>query len=287
MSWSTGGPWIPAWALLTCAVPVDAAGQSAELGWSYSGQFTAVWAGGNTESRTLGLKSTLRRIGADSEIKLEAGGVRADASFKTRRAVGTTGSYRVEEHEERKGSAESYSLRVRTDRTVGDGFVVFSGVDWLRNTFAGIDSRVLVAGGAGKLWARRDDFRFKTDVAATYSFQQDVVENPFLKSNFPGVRFSWDLMRTLTSTTKWESTLISDLNLDDSDDVRLEAENAVSLTVSTRLAVKPGLKLLWRNLPSLTEIDLFTPEGVSTGERIVTPLEKLDSFFTLALVVTL
>lgn len=264
-----------------------AAAQTAELGWSYSAQLTVVWAGGNSESRTFGLGSTLRRLGQDSEVKFDAGGVRADASRKTRRAVGTATSYRVEEDEDSERTAETYHARGRYDRSVGDGFVVFSGIDWLRNTFAGIDSRLLLAAGAGKLWAQRDDFRFKTDLAGTYSFQDDVVENPFLKSSFPGIRFSSELMRVLTGTTKWESTLTSDLNLDETDDVRVDLNNAVSLAVNGRLAVKPALQLLWRNQPSLTEIDLVTAGGASTGEKVRVPLEKLDSFFTLALVVTL
>lgn len=273
--------------IVRAALPAAGLAQTPELGWSYSAQLTAVWAGGNTESSTFGLGSTLRRLGEKNEVKFEAGGIRSDASLKTRRAVGTTTSFTIEENEDNQKTAESYFSRVRYDRTIKDGFVVFSGVDWLRNSFAGIDSRLLLAAGVGNLWAKRDNFRFKTDLAVTYSFQEDVVENPFLKSSFPGVRFSWDLMRTLTSTTKWESVLISDLNIDETDDLRMDLTNAVSLSVSNRLAVKPGLQLLWRNQPSQTEIQLFSATGTPTGQTVLVPLEKMDSFFTLALVVTL
>ena len=272
---------------MTAVGPAAGVAQTPELGWSYSAQLTAVWAGGNSESRTVGLGSTLRRLGENNEVKVEAGGVRSDASLKTRRAVGTAASFRIEEEEDERKTAELYFARGRYDRTIGNGFVVFSGVDWVRNTFAGIDSRFLLAAGAGRRWVQSDDFRFKTDLAATYSFQEDVVENPFVKSSFPGVRFSWDLMRTLTSTTKWESALISDLNLDETDDVRVDFNNAASVTVSDRVALKPGLQLLWRNQPSLTKLDLFTVTGAPTGQSVLEPLEKLDSFFTLALVVTL
>jgi hypothetical protein len=269
------------------AVPGAVAAQAVELGWSYSAQLTAVWAGGNSTSSTFGLGSSLRRLGENNEVKLDAAAIRSAASLKTRRAVGTASDHRIEEEEDHQKTAESYFARGRYDRTINDGFVVFSGVDWSRNPFAGMDSRLLLAAGAGKLWAQRDDFRFKTDLAATYSFQEDVVENPFLKSSFPGVRFSWDLIRTLTRTTKWQSALISDLNLDETDDVRVNLDNAVSLTVSDHLAVKPGLQLFWRNQPSLTEIELFTATGAATGQKVLAPLAKLDSFFTLALVVAL
>jgi hypothetical protein len=273
--------------LVAVALPEAATAQTPELGWSWSAQLTAVWSGGNSESSTFGLGSTLRRIGERNELKLEAGGIRSDASVKTRRAVGTAASHTVEETEESRKTAESYSVRGRYGRTIGNGFLFFTGADWSRNTFAGVDGRTLLAAGLGRLWAERDDFRFKTDLAATYSFTEDVVENPFVKSSFPGVRFSWDLMRTLTSTTKWESTLIADMNIDETDDVRVDVANAVSVTVSSRVALKPGLQLFWRNQPALTEVNLFTPAGAPTGQGVLVPLEKLDTLFTLALVVTL
>ncbi|MEX2284830.1 MAG: DUF481 domain-containing protein [Gemmatimonadota bacterium] len=255
--------------------------------WSYSAKLTAVWVGGNSESSTFGLGSTLRRQGEHAELKFEAGGIRTESSLKTRAAVGSTTSYRVTETETVRKTAESYFARTRHDRKLGSGMVVFAGADWLRNIFSGIDSRTLVALGAGRQWADRDDFKLKTDLGFTYTFQEDVVENPFVKSKFPGVRFSADLQRALTSTTKWESTLISDLNIDETDDLRADFTNAVSVSISTRLALKPSLQLLWRNQPALTEIELFTETGTSTGQKVNVPLEKMDSFFTLALVVTL
>jgi putative salt-induced outer membrane protein YdiY len=267
--------------------PAPVQGQEPELGWTYSVQLSAVWAGGNTESRTLGLGSTARWIGARDELKLELAGIRSDGSIKTWRAVGTTGSYRIEVEEEDQKSAESYLARGRYDRKLGSGFVVFTGTDWRRNTFAGIDSHLLIAAGAGRLWVERPELRVKTDLAATYSFQEDVVENPFVKSSFPGARLSGELMLTPTTTSKWESTLISDLNLDETDDVRVNLNTALSLTMTNRLALKPALELLWRNQPSLRSVDLFTEAGAPTAVKVTTPLEKLDSFFTLALVITL
>ena len=71
------------------------------------------------------------------------------------------------------------------------------------------------------------------------------------------------------------------------EDARADFTNAVSVAVSSRIALKPALQLVWRNQPALTEIELFTPAGAPTGTTVVEPLEKLDSFFTLALVVTL
>ena len=94
-------------------------------------------------------------------------------------------------------------------------------------------------------------------------------------------------MKALTSTTKWESILISDLNLDETEDVRVDFVNALSLSISSRLGLKPSLQVQWRNQPALTKLDLFTAGGQPTTETVQVPLEKMDTFFTLALVVTL
>jgi putative salt-induced outer membrane protein YdiY len=270
---------------------INAAGAQAQAAppskWTYSAKVTAVWVGGNSESSTFGLGSSLRRTGRLVDVNIEAGAIRTDASKKTHRAVGTPTSFRIEEEESSEKTAESYFVRARGDRKIGEGLLVFVGVDWLRNTFSGVESRFLMAAGTGVVLAQSETFRFKTDVGVTYTFQEDVVENPFTKSAFPGVRFSADLMRVLTATTKWESMLISDLNLDETDDLRVDFTNALSLAISTRLGLKPSLQLQWRNQPALREIDLFSSTQQPTSLKVTAPLEKLDTFFTLALVVTL
>jgi hypothetical protein len=255
--------------------------------WTYSAKITAVWVGGNSESSTFGLGSTLRRTGGLVDLTFEAGAIRTDASTKTRRAVGTSDVFQIQEDVVRQKTAESYFVRGRGDRKIGNGLLLFFGADWLRNTFAGIEHRTLLAMGTGVVWAQSDNFHFKTDLGGTYTFQEDVVVNPFLKTAFPGVRFTTDIMRTLTHTTKWESVLISDLNLNETDDIRVDFTNAVSLSISSRLGLKPSLQLQWRNQPALKELDLFTAAGEKTTQKVQIPLEKMDTFFTLALVVTL
>jgi hypothetical protein len=276
--------------LVFLILPGGVSGQVAardSMRWYYTAKLTAVWAAGNSESSTFGVGSTLRNLRQRSELRFDLGALRTDAGVRTRRAIGTTASFRVEDTTEREKTAESYFLRNRYDRKLSDRFVLFLGFDWQRNTFAGIDSRTLIAAGAGNVWASSDAFRFKTDYSLTYTFQQDVVENPFIKSKFPGVRFSWDLLRTLTSTTKLESVLIADLNVDNTDDLRADFTNGLSVSISSAVALKPSLQILWRNDPALTEIDLVTTAGTPTGMTVVAPLEKMDSFFTMALVITI
>jgi putative salt-induced outer membrane protein YdiY len=164
---------------------------------------------------------------------------------------------------------------------------VFAGADILRNTFAGIDSRVLLAAGAGHVWVDTEEMRFKSNYGVTYTFQHDVVENPFLKTSFPGTRVTLELKRRVSSSARLESGLVGDLNFSDTGDTRLDFTNALPVSVTSAISLKPSLQLLWRNQPALRQVDLFSEDGAPTGERVVVPFEKLDSFFTLAVVLTL
>ena len=101
--------------------------------------------------------------------------------------------------------------------------------------------------------------------------------------NFPGVRTGYDLRSTLSASTDFESSLVADWNLDNTDDLRLNLVNALSVSINSMLALKPSLKLLSQNDPSSTAVPLFTG-GVDTGNTVLVPLEKLDSIFTLSLV---
>lgn len=281
---------LAAWILLAAmvALPGDLSAQDErELGWSLEGELSSVFAGGNQTSRTFGAGVTIEWLGERSDFSIRGATVFQESGLRTRRAVGTVADFDVQEEERTEKTAESYNVRARYDYRFAETAYALAGADWLRNTFAGIDSRTLFALGVGNAWTDTDAFRFKTDVAMTYTFQTDVVENPFIKQNFPGVRGSYELLRTLTASTDFESELIVDWNLDETDDVRMDWRNAVPVSISSRLSLQPSLRLLWRNQPALTSVDLFDVGGAPTGESVLVPLHELDTFFTLALVVTL
>lgn len=261
--------------------------EETDQGWAFTAEVSGVWTAGNSESNTLGLAGTLRREWARSLIKFEAGAIRTESGTTTRTAVGTVDDFEVVKETVRAKTAENYYLRGKYDYKISERFFALAGVDWLRNTFAGIDSRLLLAVGAGNIWLDGERSRLTTDYAVTYSFQEDVVDNPSLKSDFPGLRLAYDLWWQITASTEFESKLTGDLNLDTTDDVRLDFTNSLPISISSKLAFKPSLQLLWRNDPALKDVDLETPAGEPTGETVPVPLEKLDSFFTVALVVKL
>lgn len=258
-----------------------------KLGWFFEGKLAGLWAGGNSESFTLGLGATLKHIWTNSELRFDAGGLQTESSTTTRTAVGTTEDFQVNEDKKTEKTAELIFVRGRYDYNFTENFYAFGGLDWLRNRFAGINSRTLVAAGVGNKWVDNADVRFKTDYSFTYSFQNDVVENPFAKTNFPGVRFAYDFWYNLTASTQFESIFIADWNLDNTDDIRFDFYNALPIKISEVFTLKPSLQLLWRNDPSLTEIDLREVENGPVTGTVTTPLKNMDSLFSLTLVVNL
>lgn len=254
--------------------------------WAMGGEVTSVLAQGNAESLTLGLGLVVRRVWEKSAFRFESGAVRAETGRITRRAVGTANDFSVTRNVERSKTAEAVFARVRYDRTLSDKVFLFGGSDWLRNTFAGIDSRLLLAAGGGNKLVDSERTRLSTSYAATYTFQEDVVKNPFVGTDFVGARLGYELWRRVSPSTVFESAFVGDQNLKDTEDRRVDFTNALTVDVNDRIALKPSLQFQWRSRPSLADVDLYTAGGVATGTKVQAPLEKLDTFFKLALVLT-
>lgn len=255
--------------------------------WVFQGEFTTVLSQGNSESFTAGLGTVIRRQWENDALRFEFGGIRTESSRITRQAVGTVDDFVVNVTSDSEKTAESLFARGRYDRTLSERFFTYGGVDWLRNTFAGIESRFLLAAGAGNTWIDEETQRFKTNYAVTYTIQKDVVERADTDQNFPGARLGWEYWNRLTGTSTFDSVLLVDLNLADTEDVRYDLTNSLAVNISEKLALKPSLQFLYRTRPSLASVALFSPGGEDTGETVVTELEKLDTFFRLALVLTL
>lgn len=257
-----------------------------ETGWFFTADLTAVWTGGNSESNTFGTKGTLLRVWPKSTLKLEGGGTQTQSTLKTLTARGTASDYVIDELKVTEKTAELFFATGRFDHQVHKRFLVFGGVDWLRNTFAGIDSRFLIAAGAGNTWTDNEKTRFITDYSFTYTFQEEVVKNPITKNEFPGLRLGYDFWWKVSESTDFTSVFTGDFNLDNTDDIRLDVRFGLPVSISDKLALKPGYRVLWRNDPALTEVPLFTG-GADTGEVVLEPLDELDTIFTLALVVSI
>ena len=269
------------------SVPFGAAGQDAEgFAWQNGTELSFVSTGGNSSSTTLGLKSTFTGTGGDNTLKLEFGGIRGETTFRTVTATGTPAAFTVQETTDSELTAENYFVRGRYDRSLGTIFA-FGGAGWDRNTFAGVQNRYAFVAGLGRAWVDSETSRFKTDVGGTYTIQKDVAPAPGADDSFAGVRVSVDAMRQLTETAGFTSVLVVDENLDDTDDLRADWTNALTVSLSERLALKTSLQLLFDNQPALQSVPLFDLGGTPVGTDVLTPSDELDTVLTMTLVITL
>ena len=251
-----------------------------EPGWSDTAELSFVATGGNAESSSLGFKNTLTRRWEISLFTLHAAGVRIESKGDDF-AVGDPVNFVVVEPS-KETTAENYKLDGRFHRKISDRLYWHTGAGWDRNRFSGVDNRYSAQGGVGNIWRDSEDLKFRTDYAVTYTRQEDTDGT---ENDFGGLRFSWTYLNEFGQSTTYENRLILDENLDETDDFRADMTNSVAVSMTERLALKVSLQLLYDNMPSFTDLELFDPAGAPTGTTVSVELDELDTVFTTSLVV--
>jgi putative salt-induced outer membrane protein YdiY len=279
-----GRAWRAAPALLLAAAVAGqwgpVAGQDEkELGWADKAELTLVTTNGNSSLSTFGLKNALEYVWPRAALRFAVGGIRTESKTFTRVAQGTADNFTVQKTYTSAVTAEAYYARGRYDHDINGNTFLFLGSGWERSTFAGIGSRVATAAGIGRSLADREGFKLRIDLGLTYTLQQDVDASE--RDSFAGARLSYELSRRLTETTELSSALILDENQENTDDLRADFTNSISVTIAQGLALKASYQLLFDNDPALKSIPLG-----QTGTTVLAPLEKADGILTLAVVLT-
>ena len=289
-----GGVWALAPALALASLPALAQ-EDPNQRWKDSAELSYVVTSGNSDTQTFGFKNKLTGTWDRSSIELNMGGVRAKATT-SRIAIADPfnpadpNASPFDVHEERDLTAEAYYFNGRYDRKITDRFFWYAGAGWDRNRFAGIQNRYVAAAGVGNIWFDAETLKWRTDYSATFTKQDDVVENPDFDDTFLGVRVTSAFLKKLGATTTYTNDTILDENLDETSDFRGNMINSVSVQMSKRLALKVSLQWLYDNDPAIKELDLydFDPDkgGVKQG-TVTVELDELDSIFTTSLVINI
>jgi len=265
-------------ALVGIGAPV-AAQDEKDLGWADKAELTLVMTNGNSSLSTFGLKNALEYVWPRAALRFAVGGIRTESKTFTRVAQGTSDNFTVQKTYTSAVTAEAYYARGRFDHDINGHTFLFLGSGWERNTFAGVGSRVATAAGIGRSFADREDFKLRVDLGLTYTLQRDVDAAD--RDSFAGARLSYELSRRLTETTELSSVLILDENQENTDDLRADFTNSVSVAIAQGLALKASYQLIFDNDPALKSIPLG-----DTGTTVFAPVEKADGILTLAVVLT-
>lgn len=269
-------------AVLVCPEPL-AAQQEREPGWYDQAEVSFVLTAGNSQSSTFGVKNRLERLFANSSLSFDAGGIRVETRSTERSAIGSPGDFEIVEQSDTRPTTENYFAGLRYDRDLSDRSYAYASGGWVRNRFAGVDNRWTGAVGIGRALIETDRTAFQADLAATVTSEEPVVGD---SDSFAGLRFTWDLGHQLTETTKLGSLLVVDDNLSNTEDLRAEFDNSVTVDINDALALKTGVKLLFDNLPALQEVPLLPAPGEPPTTTVLVPLDELDTQVTVALIIT-
>ncbi len=274
-------------AALAAAYPFVAAAEekAPKRPWKNKTELSYVVTAGNSESSTFGFKNDFERKWDKNTLGVKLGGVRVETTRFSRTATVVGSTIVFDENPSKETTAESYFLAGRFERAVAKTFFWYGAAGWDRNRFAGIANRYIGEAGAGNTWFDRDEAKWKTFYAATWTDQEDVATDPAtgapLSDTFVGVRVGSDYFRQLTESTEYQNVTILDYNFDESDDWRGDMTNSLAVAMNTRLAIKVSLRWLYDNRPSFVAVPLT---GGTTPTALF-ELDKLDTVFTASLVI--
>jgi uncharacterized protein DUF481 len=255
------------------------------LGWYSKSGLSYVLATGNSATSTFGAKVEIKRLWARSTFALGGSAVRSQASDPSRRAVGTPSDFRVESGPSVLKAAK-YDLGTTFDRRVTERLAWQVGAAFDRDRFSGLRGRTVGLAGLSYLFANRKAFTLKGAADLTVNHQSEVVDDPTTKDTFAGLRLRADGERKFGANSSYVGGLTYDENLQDLGDARVRFANALGVAMSQRLALQVGLLLLYNHRPLLAEVPLFDDAGVPTGLIVPARAAKLDTTFTVSLVVS-
>lgn len=250
--------------------------------WTSTAEVSYVVTGGNSSTSALSLGMTITRKWTKDTLIFKGFILNSESKTVVRTAQGTNEDYVIHEETSTRKTAENYLLSGQYDRRVSKKLTVQSGMSWDRNRFAGVNARVMIAGGLGYAWVEKPRTIAKTSAGLTYTVRQYVGKDP---ESFAGFRFVVNGDQKIGQNASYTMTFALDDNLKNLPDWRFDWINSVTATVTKRLALKVSLRTLYASIPANQSLPLLDPAGYPTGDFIVYPLKNLDVYLTTSVVV--
>jgi putative salt-induced outer membrane protein YdiY len=257
-----------------------------EPGLYANADLSYVMTSGNSSSSTLGFKGDLTRRWAKHSIGFAAGGIRASSSAADARyAIGTPDDFEVRVPDA-EPTAASYYGRGRYDYKLSQRLFYTAGLGWERNRFSGIDGRWVADTGVGYILLSNARTSFRAAAGLTLTSEDHTVEDG-RDGTFLGARLGWDFQQKIFESTTFTHTFIADENLEETEDLRVDAQFGLQVAMTKGLGLKVNWRLLWDNQPALSEVPLVGAGGAPTGLTVVAPYKELDQGFSVSFVFSL
>jgi putative salt-induced outer membrane protein YdiY len=277
--------------VLATALPLLAQSPEApKQPWSDKGSLSYVAVGGNASSQSLGFANEYKYLWRDATFAFNLGGVRVSTTTYSRSASGPSlAAATVAESSTTLTSTESYFANLRYDHNLTDRLQWFVSGGWERNIPSGLDARYTGLVGLGHWWLKEDRTKFFTDAGVGYTKENLVFTPAGTDSGFATFRLGAKLEQKVYAASLFTSELNISDSLKDAQNYLAVWRSAFSTTLSSRLALKVGYDVVYKNKPASVPVDvvqtpLATPPVVLGQVPFL--LKKTDTVFTTSLVVT-
>lgn len=191
-----------------------------------SAEFALVATTGNSATQSLGLGGTLTYRPDPWELKWKAGFVRNESDNQL--------------------SAESFTALFRADRKLGERLSAFGQYDFLRDRFAGVSARNVVAGGVSYLLVNQAPHELKVDGGLGYNNEQRI-EGEDLSSAIALAGLAYKLK--ISETAEVTDDMRFDASLANGDQWRWDNTVALSAKVTTVFSLKLSNVIRYANAP--------------------------------------
>jgi putative salt-induced outer membrane protein YdiY len=275
-------------AFLLAVLAAVPAGAATVPGWYSTTDLSFGLQRGNTKTLNAGLNTNLTRQWLRTAWKTNGSFVRNDVSEPSRIAI-RSGNTFVTEFGPTVTKSEKIFVNTDLERRITERFFWNVAGNFERDQFAGLDRRVIGALGIGYLWQKPDNSGlFRAGLAGTYTSQDETEPDPETEDEFAGVRLTLDGEKRFGDRKQniFASNLIVDENVQDTEDLRFNWQNSLSVAMSQRLALKVGVQAAFDNQPALVEFDVPVPPGAQ-AIKVPGRAEKLDVGATVSLVITI
>jgi putative salt-induced outer membrane protein YdiY len=258
--------------------------------WSDKGSLSYVAVGGNASSQSLGFSNEYKYLWSDATFAFNLGGVRVSTTTLNRRASGASlASATVVEDSTTTTGTESYFANLRYDHNLTERLQWFVSGGWERNLPSGLDARYTGLVGLGHWWIKHDRTKFFTDAGLGYTKESLVFTPVGSDSGFATFRLGAKVEQKIYTASLFTSELNISDSLKDSQNYLAVWRSAFTTALSSRLALKVGYDVVYKNRPASVPVDVVqTPIAsppVVLGQ-VPFHLKKTDTVFTTSLVVT-
>jgi putative salt-induced outer membrane protein YdiY len=258
--------------------------------WSDKASLSFVSVDGNAKSQSLGFANEYKYAWSDATFAFNAGGVRVGTTTFNRSASGPDlNNVTVVQTETTATTTENYFANLRYDHNITDHLFWFGAAGWDRNVPSGIDSRTIGSAGLGYWWIKEDRTKFRTDLGLGYTKISPVLMTPGFEDSFGTWSFGASFEKKFLAASLFTSNLQVTDSLRNSQDYLGVWQNALTVSMSTHLALQVGYNITYKNRPAFVGVDVLqTPVAappVVIGQ-VPVQLKKTDTVLTTSLVIT-